>query len=46
LNILFFMLPIMALIGLTLIISFFWAVKSGQFDDLENQKYRIFFDDK
>lgn len=44
-SILLVMLPIMAIIGLLLIGSFFWAVKSGQFDDLETQKYRIFFDD-
>ncbi|MFN8576894.1 MAG: cbb3-type cytochrome oxidase assembly protein CcoS [Candidatus Sericytochromatia bacterium] len=44
-SVLYFMLPIMAFVGIFLIISFFWAVRSGQFDDLESQKYRIFFDD-
>ena len=44
-NILFFMLPVMALIGISLVGAFFWAVKSEQFEDLESQKYRIFFDD-
>lgn len=44
-GVLYFMLPIMAFVGLSLIMGFFWAVKSGQFEDLESQKYRIFFDD-
>lgn len=41
----FFMLPIMTFIVLLLLGFFFMAARSGQFDDLENQKYRIFFDD-
>ncbi|GIW21147.1 MAG: hypothetical protein KatS3mg068_0154 [Candidatus Sericytochromatia bacterium] len=45
-NAIFFMLPIMLLIGLSLLALFIWALKSGQFEDLEAQKYRIFFDDK
>lgn len=44
-GILLFMLPVMGVVGFLLIIGFSWAVKSGQFDDLETQKYRIFFED-
>jgi len=45
-NVVFFMLPMMLFIGLIIISLFIWALKSEQFEDLEAQKYRIFFDDK
>ena len=44
-EILYLMIPVMSLIGLLLLSFFIWAVKSGQYEDLETQKYRIFFDD-
>lgn len=44
-NVLYFMIPIMGFVAFLLLYFFFWAAKSGQFDDLENQKYRIFFED-
>jgi cbb3-type cytochrome oxidase maturation protein len=44
-EILYLMLPIMTIIGLLILVFFIWAVKSGQYEDLETQKYRIFFDD-
>ncbi len=43
-NIMFFMLPIMAFVGVVLLVGFYCSVKSGQFEDLETQKYKIFFD--
>jgi cbb3-type cytochrome oxidase maturation protein len=39
------MLPVMLLIGVLLLVFFIWAVKSGQYEDLETQKYRIFFEE-
>ena len=45
-EILYFLIPIsMVLVGLG-IWAFFWAVKSGQFDDLEGPAYRILMDDE
>lgn len=32
-------------LGLTAWLLFIWAVKSGQFDDIEGPKYRIFDED-
>jgi cbb3-type cytochrome oxidase maturation protein len=32
-------------LGLTAWLLFVWAVKSGQFDDIEGPKYRIFDED-
>ena len=32
----------MALLGVACLV---WAVKNGQFEDMEGPKYRIFFDD-
>ncbi|MFN8671427.1 MAG: cbb3-type cytochrome oxidase assembly protein CcoS [Candidatus Sericytochromatia bacterium] len=40
----YMLLPIMMMIGFLLIFFFVWAVKSGQYDDLETQKHKIFFD--
>ena len=42
---LFILIPI-ALIFLTLVVLiFFWAVKSGQFEDFDTEARRILFDD-
>ncbi|MEQ9309944.1 MAG: cbb3-type cytochrome oxidase assembly protein CcoS [Balneolaceae bacterium] len=34
------------LVALTFLGAFFWAVKSGQFDDPETPSMRMLFDDK
>lgn len=43
--VLYWLIPIsVVLIGLAVFL-FFWAVKSGQFDDLQGPAYRILDDD-
>lgn len=42
------LLPLIGLslcLGLGFLMVFFWAVRSGQFDDPEGPKYRMLFDD-
>lgn len=44
-SILYLLIPL-SLVLLSLAVAvFFWAVKSGQFDDLEGPAHRILFDD-
>ena len=44
-EIIFLLIPLsLLLIGL-IVWVFFWAVRSGQFDDLEGPAYRILMDD-
>lgn len=44
-NILFLAIPIAVLLGLFFAAGFFWAVDTGQFDDLETPAHRILFDE-
>lgn len=44
-NILFFIIPIALLLGLFFVISFIFATKKGQFDDLDSPPFRILNDD-
>lgn len=39
------MVPVAVLIVIALIIILFWAVRTGQFDDLERQGFNILLDD-
>ncbi len=39
------LIPGMILIGLIAVAVLFWAARSGQFDDLEGDAYRILMDD-
>lgn len=39
------LIPSMIIIGLVLIAILFWAIKSGQFDDLEGDAHRILMDE-
>ena len=39
------LIPGMILLGLVGVAVFFWAAKSGQFDDLEGEANRILMDD-
>jgi cbb3-type cytochrome oxidase maturation protein len=41
----YFLLPIALLLLIVIVGVFFWAVKSGQFDDLEGPAYSILYDD-
>ncbi|MCW0182682.1 cbb3-type cytochrome oxidase assembly protein CcoS [Zavarzinia sp.] len=45
-TIMIYLLPIALLLGLGGLAAFFWAMKSGQFDDLEGDAQRILFDDE
>ncbi len=40
------LLPIALLMGLLGLVAFLWALKSGQFEDLEGAAYRILEDDE
>jgi len=45
-SILFVMIPLALLLLAVAIWAFFWAVRSGQFDDLEIQGSLVLFDDE
>ena len=44
-EILHLMVPIAILLVIIAIVLFFWAVRTGQFDDLERQGYNILLDE-
>jgi len=44
-NIIFILIPLGLLLLLAAVAAFFWAVRSGQFDDLESPAWRILLDD-
>ncbi|WP_338016762.1 cbb3-type cytochrome oxidase assembly protein CcoS [Oleomonas cavernae] len=41
-----YLMPIALTLGLGGLATFFWAMRSGQFDDLEGDSARILFDDE
>ena len=41
----FIMIPAVIFLGSIGLIFLIWSVKTGQFEDMEGPKYRIFFDD-
>lgn len=44
-NALFLLLPLALLVAGIMLALFIWAVRSGQFDDLETPAMRVLFDD-
>ena len=42
---LLYLIPIAIGLGLLGLVAFLWALKSGQFDDMEGAASRILFDD-
>jgi len=42
---LLFLIPIALFMGLCGLVAFLWALKSGQYDDLEGAASRILFDE-
>jgi len=44
-EILYLLVPLALLLVALIIVIFFWAVRSGQFDDLEGPAHRIIMDD-
>jgi cbb3-type cytochrome oxidase maturation protein len=45
LEILYLLIPLSLVLVGGIVWAFFWAVRSGQFDDLEGPAYRILMDD-
>ncbi|MCL1861179.1 MAG: cbb3-type cytochrome oxidase assembly protein CcoS [Proteobacteria bacterium] len=43
---LYLLIPISVLLVFVIGAVFWWALRSGQFDDLEGPAYRILFDDR
>ena len=44
-NIIFLLIPLGLVLLLAAVAAFFWAVRSGQFDDLESPAWRVILDD-
>ncbi|MEM1286053.1 MAG: cbb3-type cytochrome oxidase assembly protein CcoS [Cohaesibacteraceae bacterium] len=44
-NVLLFLIPMALFLSLMGLIAFFWALKSGQFDDLQGAAERILYTD-
>lgn len=40
------LIPLALILFLILLGFLLWAIRDGQFEDLENKKFRIFFDEK
>lgn len=45
-NILLYLIPIALTLGVTGLIAFFWAMKNGQFEDLDGAAHRVLRDDE
>jgi cbb3-type cytochrome oxidase maturation protein len=45
-TILLWLIPVALLLGLLGLLGFLWALKSGQFEDLDGAAHRILFDDE
>lgn len=44
-EILYLLVPLAVLIAIAIVWTLFWAIKSGQFDDLERPKHEIFWEE-
>lgn len=44
-DIIIYLIPIAIFLGLIGVAAFFWALRSGQYDDLEGDSQRILLDD-
>jgi len=40
------LIPIALLLGLSGLVAFFWALRAGQFDDMDGSALRILIDDE
>ena len=45
-NIIFFVVPMAMLLVAGIVVGLFWAIKSGQFDDLEGPAHQILMDEE
>lgn len=44
-EIIFLLIPVSLILIAVIAVFFFWAIKSGQYDDLEAPRHRILMDD-
>jgi len=44
-EVLIYLIPVALVLGLAALFAFLWALKSGQFEDMEGAANRILFDD-
>ena len=44
-EVIYYLIPGMIIVGLILVAVLYWAARSGQFDDLEGPAHRILMDD-
>ena len=44
-TVLLYLIPVALVLGLIGLAAFLWALKSGQFDDLDGAAHRILFED-
>jgi cbb3-type cytochrome oxidase maturation protein len=44
-NVLIYLIPIALILGFSGLVAFFWALKTGQFEDLDGAAHRILHDD-
>ena len=44
-NVLIYLLPIALCLGFTGLVAFLWALRAGQYDDLEGASLRVLADD-
>lgn len=45
-TVLIYLIPIALVLGLAALFAFLWALKSGQYDDMDGAANRILFDDE
>ena len=45
-DILYYLIPLSVLLLLVIVTALVWAIKSGQFDDLDRMGYQILFDEE
>lgn len=44
-DVIYGLIPLMIIIGLAMVVVFFWTVKSGQYEDMEGDSNRILMDE-
>lgn len=44
-DVIYGLIPLMIVIGLVMVVIFFWSVKNGQYDDMEGDSHRILMDE-
>jgi cbb3-type cytochrome oxidase maturation protein len=44
-NVVYFLLPVAMLMSASGLYFFFWALRSGQYEDFEGPRWRILYDD-